>query len=75
MGLAVPSGVPMKVSGWSRTTFGVVLALGLWTAAAPAPPPPRTVCVAQVKGTIWPATASYLARALGEAAGRVPSAW
>jgi membrane-bound serine protease (ClpP class) len=26
--------------------------------------------VAQVKGTIWPATASYLARALGEAAGR-----
>ena len=32
--------------------------------------PARTVCVAQVKGTIWPTTASYLARALGEAAGR-----
>jgi membrane-bound serine protease (ClpP class) len=39
-------------------------------AAPPAPAPARTVCLAQVKGTIGPATASYLARALGEAAGR-----
>ena len=39
--------------------------------AVPGPcAPPARVCVAQVHGTIGPATASYLARALGEAAGQ-----
>jgi membrane-bound serine protease (ClpP class) len=64
----------MKESGRPWFAAGLVLAAALALgprvpAAAPAAPA-RTVCVAQVKGTIGPATASYLARALGEAAGR-----
>ncbi|MCX7886086.1 MAG: nodulation protein NfeD [Verrucomicrobiae bacterium] len=37
----------------------------VWAAGAAA----QTVCVARVQGTIGPATASYISRALGEAAG------
>jgi membrane-bound serine protease (ClpP class) len=59
----------MQVSRRASGLLGLVLALGAW-AAGPAPAPVRKVCVAQVQGPIGPATASYLARALGEAAGR-----
>jgi membrane-bound serine protease (ClpP class) len=56
----------MKLTGWALGWLGLVL--GLW-AVPPGPEPGRKVCVAQVQGAIGPATASYLARALGEAAG------
>jgi len=49
-----------------------LLALALAAVAAvlfAAPAAASRVCVAQVQGTIGPATASYLSRALGEAAG------
>ncbi len=42
--------------------------LAVWLALA-AGATAQTVCVARVQGTIGPATASYLARALGEASG------
>lgn len=47
-------------------------ALAAWTASLLWAPgtPDREVCVARVQGTIGPATADYLARAIGEAAGR-----
>lgn len=62
----------MRVSGWSWAALltASALALGLRAPAATSAAPARTVCVARVKGAIGPATASYLARALGEAAGR-----
>lgn len=62
----------MKLAGWPWTAPGLALALLLAPGGVPAAPaaPAGTVCVAKVQGTIGPATASYLARALGEAAGR-----
>jgi len=48
--------------------IGAFLALGIQAWAGT--PAARKVCVAQVRGTIGPATAGYLARALGEAAER-----
>lgn len=49
----------------------VALALAVAAGSGPASGGPAgRVCVAQVQGTIGPATASYLARALGEAAGQ-----
>ena len=54
--------------GW--IAYGLALAaLGGATDRAVANPPPR-VCVARVQGTIGPATASYLARGIGVAAGQ-----
>jgi membrane-bound serine protease (ClpP class) len=50
-----------------RLGMALLLCLGA-RAAAPAPQAPK-VCVARIQGTIGPATASYVARALGEAAG------
>lgn len=60
---------------WMGTALEVVrdlaFALGLaLLAAAPGWAATGKVCVARVQGTIGPATASYLARALGEAAGQ-----
>ena len=62
----------MKVSGWSWAALLTLVGLvpGPRAPAATSSAPARTVCVARVKGAIGPATASYLARALGEASGR-----
>jgi len=48
----------------------LTLALAACAALPGGPPQAGRVCVARVQGTIGPATASYLARALGEAAGQ-----
>lgn len=49
-----------------RWVFATLALLGAWGT----PVQERQVCVARVQGTIGPATADYLARAIGEAAGR-----
>lgn len=63
-------GFPASPAAWLRWVAALALVLGtaplLWASGAQ----DRRVCVARVQGTIGPATASYLARALGEAAGQ-----
>jgi len=59
-------GSTLNPARWLRRSWAALAALAA-LAAGPAPP---TVCTAQVRGTIGPATAAYLARALAEAAGR-----
>ena len=63
--------------GWVAPSAAVGRLVRHWAVAAAAvllvwgtPAPERQVCVARVQGTIGPATADYLARAIGEAAGR-----
>jgi membrane-bound serine protease (ClpP class) len=49
-----------------RLTLLALCLLAVWGAPAPGP----KVCLARLQGTIGPASASYLARAIGEAAGQ-----
>ncbi len=64
----------VKSPEYQAAWFRRVAALALAILAAPlvwAPGmPDRRVCVARIQGTIGPATATYVARAIGEAAGQ-----
>lgn len=61
---------PMPPARLERTLARVVLAALIGLLAWGAPPVDRRVCVARIQGTIGPATAAYVARAIGEAAGQ-----